>query len=253
MSPLLRALKAKYRTPREALAALGLDQSLLDVSPPPNGASGAETPLAKLHSLLAQHFHGPEYSRVLELLEAANLSGHDYDRAVERKYNGEENEAEDNEVDEEELRQQRRKAMAKVADFFGRKGFSEDQIAEMLRDFPKNGLEHLGGALDKDHDEIMMTGASEWRPMHVFARRPMTQSATISPMRGGSSLRAAPAARGKQHEPFADFKPGKTFLSVARGARHRVEGSERSAPICRAPACRNRQDSAFRCAKLSAQ
>ncbi len=155
MSPLLRALKAKYRTPREALAALGLDQSLLDVSPPPNGASGAETPLAKLHSLLAQHFHGPEYSRVLELLEAANLSGHDYDRAVERKYNGEENEAEDNEVDEEELRQQRRKAMAKVADFFGRKGFSEDQIAEMLRDFPKNGLEHLGGALDKDHDEIM--------------------------------------------------------------------------------------------------
>jgi hypothetical protein len=156
MSPLLRALKAKYRRPREVLRALGLDQSLLNIprlaldSANGEGAPGDESdPVAlriKLEKLFAESLNGHALEKARNLLEQ-HLGGSEYDLAHHQ---------DDDEETEEVLRERRKRLMAKVADWLAtEKNLGDEEIFDSLRDFPKNGLEHIGGALAEDLEQVM--------------------------------------------------------------------------------------------------
>ncbi len=141
MSPLLRALKAKYRRPREVLRALGLDQSLLNIPrlalDSANG--GGTSSLAELEKLLARTFSGPQFQRAMELLNGALNADMPEDDETEQEESEDEND-----VDEEAERHKRW-----VADVLSRKaGLDDHEIAAALRDLPRNAIKGgMGGRL----------------------------------------------------------------------------------------------------------
>jgi hypothetical protein len=61
----------------------------------------------------------------------------------------------EDEVGEEEQRALRRRIMNKLADVLASQGKSDEWIGDMLRDFPRNGLERLGGAIDEDFEQVL--------------------------------------------------------------------------------------------------
>jgi len=128
------------RGPRGAAYDAALRRSGRDDMPDPD-----VSPKVKLEDLLCELLSGPELQRARDILHSIDL--------IEAE--DEEAESDDDDADEQELREQRRRTMAKVADFLSKKNLSEDQIKESLRDFPVNGLEDLGGALDEDLDQLM--------------------------------------------------------------------------------------------------
>jgi hypothetical protein len=114
---------------------------------PDEGGMSAKVELEKL---LAAHLHGHEYARALDLLHGIGVAAPDGGEF-------EQQEAEDDEdVDEEELREQRRRTMAKVADFLSKeKNLDDEEIFDAMKTFPAPGLEHLGGALAEDLEQVM--------------------------------------------------------------------------------------------------
>lgn len=168
------ALRKKFRTPQDALRALGLDEFLLDVarSKQQAGLSRDQVDLpalrAKLEQLLCEHLSGDELEQARGLLNQHLLGrSSEHDRV------------DDFEEDDDKKRQSWRKALATVADYLSNeKGFDEEQIKEALRDFPRNGLEHQGAALDDDLDDLMqqrrqrMAGDAEKKRQAFDARWP---------------------------------------------------------------------------------
>ncbi len=149
------ALRRKFKTPREALRALGLDQSLLNVpSLAMDGAIDEMGSRAELEKLLATVLSGHQYQRACELLNGAINAEHEIAGNVGE---GENIEAEDDEGESEEVLRARRKLlMKKIADWLStEKGLDEFEIAASLADFPKNGIEHVGGAVDDDLERVM--------------------------------------------------------------------------------------------------
>ncbi len=150
MSKLGIALRRRFKTPKDVLKKLGLDERLLSI------------PRLAFDQRNIGAIPGTSSKMELEEMLCTVLSGHELQRARDLLHSidaddGEQLGAEDDEdVDEEALREERRRAMARTAGFLAdRKGMSEDDIAETLSDFPKNGLEHLGGALDDDLERLM--------------------------------------------------------------------------------------------------
>ena len=149
LTPLGRVLRQRFRTPKDALRALGISPSLLNIRSMALDSAYQEfsggDPAAlrvKLEKLLAENLSGHELQKARELLEA-HLGGGEYAAVND----------EDNEDDDDDRAEQRRRTMAKIADFLAtEKGLSEDQIEESLRDFPKNGLD---SDLAEDLDNLM--------------------------------------------------------------------------------------------------
>jgi hypothetical protein len=132
------ALRKKFKTPREALRALGLDQRFLDVPrlALDSASGGGTSSRAELEKLLARAFSGHEFQRAMELLNGAL-------NADMPEVEQEESEDE-NDVDEEAERHKRW-----VADVLSRKaGLDDQEIAEALRDLPRNAIKGgMGGRL----------------------------------------------------------------------------------------------------------
>jgi len=133
-----------------------LDQSLLNIrglaldSANGGGAPGEESdPVAlriKLEKLFAESLNGHALEKARNLLEQ-HLGGSEYDLAHHQ---------DDDEETEEVLRERRKRLMAKVADWLAtEKNLGDEEIFDSLRDFPKNGLEHIGGALAEDLEQVM--------------------------------------------------------------------------------------------------
>jgi hypothetical protein len=146
------ALRRRFKSPRDCLRALGLDEKLLDVKrlafdSRNIGAIPGTSSKMELEEMLCTVLSGHELQRARDLLHS--IDADDGDGEVEQP------EAEDDEVDEQELREQRRRAMAKTADFLAdRKGMSADQIETELRDFPRNALHGgFGGRFSEGEDE----------------------------------------------------------------------------------------------------
>lgn len=173
MSKLGIALRRRFKSPREALSALGIDQALLDIprlgfafdarngrDGMPGGLNNEVDPgalLVELEKLLVENLSGGALERAREILDQ-HLGGGEYDGAASDEDDDEDNYDDDDDYDddEEERRETRRNMMAKTADFLAtKKGLDESEIAATLRDFPKNGLEHLGGALAEDLEHVM--------------------------------------------------------------------------------------------------
>lgn len=152
MSPLGLALRRRFKSPREAMEALQLDPSLINIKRLSghmafDAATGGSAK-AELEKILAGILDGAEFQRAQELLHS--IEAGDDDRG--ERYA----EAIDEETDEEARREQRRGMMTKVADFLAtEKGYDEKEITDFLSDFPKTGLEHLGGALAEDLEKVM--------------------------------------------------------------------------------------------------
>ncbi len=164
------ALRKKYRTPKDALKALGLDPSLLDasrlafdgkrkardsvLSPDSDGAS-----LAALEKLLAEHLDGEVFQRAQRMIEAAmHEAGVEHDGEVVDEEPADDRE----EMPDEEKRLFRRWQMKGLADHcIGEKGWSVNDVRTMFEhpDFlPKSGIETGGaggGALAEDIDWTM--------------------------------------------------------------------------------------------------
>jgi len=164
------ALRRKFKTPREALRALGLDEKLLDVprlaydgarkgrdEMPDEAALNNEPDPAvlrvKLEKLLCENLDGAALQTARDLLShhLGELTG-EYDRAA----SDEDDDEDDGEESEEALRERRKKIMGRVADWLSeRQQMSDEMIERELADFPRNGLEHVGGALDDDLAQVM--------------------------------------------------------------------------------------------------
>jgi hypothetical protein len=188
---LMRALRAKYRTPRDVVRALGLDESLLDVkhlafdAKPQSGRDMAWSTLAEhvrdlatlekarrlfaktdddgellvsLDHLLAEELDGATHKRVQELIHH-HLGGHKYDGAAS---------------DADEDRNAIERAVDQVENLLGEHGLTEDDLFELrplLLDYardrsrrggrdrardelPENGLTRPGGRLGQDRKSI---------------------------------------------------------------------------------------------------
>jgi hypothetical protein len=155
MGALANALKKKFKTPREALRALGLDESLLDA-----------TKMA---------YDGKKRARDSDIGEVMRDNP-----GAEREWDkgptdgdpdlGDEEEERDDDREmprwlmhdheeepppDEELAARRRWWMKRAGDYMLKHGQDSTAVRDALERFPRTGLEHLGGALDADVDTVM--------------------------------------------------------------------------------------------------
>ena len=154
MGKLAEALKRKYKTPKDALRALGLDESLLDVKRLAQDAKKRardESSLAELATQSGGHKDwdmGPESDGIPDL-------GDEEPEPEKRFFGGR---------DDEEERARRKWRMSQLADHLlapkeeGGQGWDKETVRNVLADFPKTGLEHLGGALDEDLEGLIGMG-----------------------------------------------------------------------------------------------
>ena len=160
-SGLLAALKARFKNPKDALRALGLDENLLSLKrlgldsalKRPRGARdaakiGEVDPMelyVQLEELICKHVSTPARTEMLELVGHALGTG-DYDRAYDVEAEAED---EGEAGEEESFREKRKRMMQTIARFLAeRKGLSEDEIAQQLADFPLNGIQKFEAADD---------------------------------------------------------------------------------------------------------
>ncbi len=149
---LREVLKRKFGTPKNVLRALQLPESLLDIRGMALDGAMPMTSKVMLEKLLAQHLSGHELQQARDLLNSIDPDDGERTDPFEE---GAVDEEEDD-VDEEALREQRRRAMAKTAAFLStKKGLDEEQIFEALKDFPTNGLSNLGKRAARDLDDLM--------------------------------------------------------------------------------------------------
>ena len=174
------ALRRKYKTPRAALQALGLPESLIASNALPSisetlGRSRARRRRCKLEELLCTVLSGHELQRARDLLHSIDADDGEADEGELEQQEAED--GEDDEETEEQLREQRRKTMANVADFFAdRKNMSPDQIEDAMLDFPRNALRGgFGGRFSEDEREdlkkVMEDHKARRRRMAGDARR----------------------------------------------------------------------------------
>ena len=175
MGALAKALKARFSSPQECLAKLGLDSSLLD----DEWSTKAKARKAAARRGMAIDGIGtPE-----ELRAARDLDGEEFERE-QRRLDREledgmiDDEEERDEFDEEaprffggrndeEERRMRKFRMRQLYDHMtapreeGGQGWAHDDVMDVLRDFPKNGLEHMNAAVfDEDLEELMGMGGT---------------------------------------------------------------------------------------------
>jgi hypothetical protein len=163
------ALRKKYRSPREALRALGLDESLLDASrlafdrKARDGVLSPDAPnqsaLTMLETMLAEHLQGSELEKAQRLLEAIQ-----HEAGIDHGAEEEDGMVDDDreEMPDEEKRLFRCWQMKGLADHcIGEKGWTTNDVREMFAhpDFLlKSGIETGGaggGALAQDIDWTM--------------------------------------------------------------------------------------------------
>ena len=200
MGALARALKAKFRTPREALEALGLDPALIDIKQ-----------LAKDSKLRRGRDGMVDGAEAEEMRAARNLSGSAFEdeqlrinRQMEHEMTDDDEEERRDEYDEEEPRffggrndeeerKIRRFRMRQLADHLttardaGGQGLSHNDAAEILRDFPRNELEHMNASVfDEDLESVMekLTGmggtSTTGYPPKAGDRRKMAKDARLA-------------------------------------------------------------------------
>ena len=174
------ALRRKYKTPRAALQALGLPESLISVKrlafdQRNIGPIPGTTAKMRLEEMLCTVLSGHELQRARDLLHSIDADDGEADEGELEQQEAED--GEDDEETEEQLREQRRKTMAKVADFFAdRKNMSPDQIEDAMLDFPRNALRGgFGGRFSEDEREdlkkVMEDHKARRRRMAGDARR----------------------------------------------------------------------------------
>ena len=239
MGALARALKAKYPGgPREALRALGLPEDLLS---PAQLASDAkqrarreaakkgmaidgggvlspdapQSALAAMEAKLIERYHGEELEEMRELLERVHhQAGVEHDGEVVDEEPDDDPEEETRffggKTDEEE-RARRKFRMRQLADHLttardaGGQGLSHNDAAEILRDFPRNELEHMNASVfDEDLESVMerLTGM------------------------GGSSTTGYPPKAGDRRKRARDRKQANDAFGLGR-----LEG--RASDMCR--------------------
>ncbi len=211
MSTLSAALRKKYRSPRDALRALGLDESLLDVR------------------RLALDGVDPEFQRAKELLAP---QGGEYDRAAE-----DDREEESDSDTEEEINRR----LEKIGSFLRKRGVSEDDIAEG-RVLSKQYIRELMRREKSGGDERRDAFDDEPMPRNALARdrgkrrlaadksfrKFFPQAARLfgSPLEAGFSGSAEEQARhrvtvdsaddgGGARDSFAQFFPGASRIGIA--------------------------------------
>ena len=186
-SKLVTALRRKYKNPKDVLRKLGIDEHLLDGNERPRLVFDARGRSKARDDAPGPRISGSAYKAITEILGEANLGGSEFaelqkrlEMMIDRDLLDEEQEimeAGDTEVrqansmsreeaareqacgsgsdDEGEVREERYRVMAHLANHLQEKGRSEDEIAHVLQDMPVNGLEHLGGALAHDLERLM--------------------------------------------------------------------------------------------------
>ena len=147
---LKEALRRKFGTPKNVLRALQLPESLLDIRGMAlDGAMpGGMTSKVMLDKLLAQHLSGHALQQARDLLNSIDPDDGERTDPFEEG-------AVDEDDDDETKRASRRDMMMRAADVLAKKGFDEKEIFDVLREFPSNGLENLGGALAEDLRKVM--------------------------------------------------------------------------------------------------
>lgn len=138
---------AKRRARRAAAKkGLAIDASVLSPDAPNQSA------LTMLEAMLAEHLQGSEFEKAQRLLEQIqHEAGVEHDGEVV-----DEREDEPDEDRDEQQRAKRREVMKMIAERARDEwGYSEDQLREEIVQFPRNGLEHLGRALDEDAESVL--------------------------------------------------------------------------------------------------
>ena len=159
MGKLAEALKRKYKSPREALKALGLDELLLDVEKIAYDAKrrARDGALSDQDAEMraARDLHDEEFEREQRRLDRGleDAMVDDEEEVDPRRWLMHDHETEA--PPDEELAARRRWWMKRAGDYMLAHGKDEAAVRDALADFPKTGLEHLGGALDEDVDTVM--------------------------------------------------------------------------------------------------
>ena len=144
MSPLLAALKKKFRRPQDALRALGLDEDLLRLPKLAFDAHGEpEHPKVAFEKYLAQNLQGETFVRAQQMLHSLEDSDgktlDDYDRACEDETDPDHHaDSPDHDRDEGHVENRLRR----LAHVLREAGLGEDDVEEAVelarRDYKKN-------------------------------------------------------------------------------------------------------------------
>ena len=159
------ALRQKYKTPREALKALGLDESLLDASRLAFDAKrkardsvlspdSDHSEYRALSELLAQNLEGELHETAQRLLDRLHGKSEETDGVIDEE--PDEREDEPDEDRDEQQRQKRKEVMRMLAEK-GRDewGWDDEKVRHEIMTFPRTGLHHLGGQLGEDAESVL--------------------------------------------------------------------------------------------------
>jgi hypothetical protein len=173
MSKLGLALRRKFKTPREALQALGLPESLLDIKGLAfDQALPGTSAKVKLEEILCQILSGAELQHARDLLHGIDADDGEATNGELEQEEAEDDEDVDEEEGEEERREHRKRTMAKVADWLAReKHLNDEEIFDAMKDFPAPGLEHIGGRLAEDLEQVMESWKDRRRRMARDAKK----------------------------------------------------------------------------------